>query len=486
TQSTDTHLDKPDQPDLPPDVPIPESVLEPLVHQIITDYRCADLLLRLPGAIPIPSFASNHPLPAPTWVDLDTGRFKPKVTHTLREPVSDLPLYASVPFPSGKPKPVQREIRQAPLLVRHPTPDVDRAQLLEYIGVPPAYHSHNVLIVSFGGQVIKRPTGTRTPSRAPSPNHSPPSGPTTTIALQAPTPGKRPGHHRNASSIASLSLTPPGGDHSQQLRMALTSPHRIATPSHIYVPGAPPASNPSSPMLVTGSSARQNSTGPAFASFFTPPTPAMENGVNGESYAFPLAPGAFVEIKPEEYETQAPVVAHLLPTPDDSNAASPVDEEELFSLLPDGWIAIVCGVAKNWGEEDLPERFFVAPKEVYMPDVTAVGDVLMGKLGYGTCAECVDSCTPFVYVPRKLFVEEHGLRMLMETEGTGVELPRERYEAGDWASTIERAWELGKEKKIARRLLGARGDARRRRQGKQMAREFEGWLGLWNEDGVKA
>ncbi|KAG8705472.1 hypothetical protein FRC09_002932, partial [Ceratobasidium sp. 395] len=189
---------------------------------------------------------------------------------------------------------------------------------------------------------------------------------------------------------------------------------------------------------------------------------------------------------PEEYETQAPVVAHLLPTPDDSNAASPVDEEELFSLLPDGWIAIVCGVAKNWGEEDLPERFFVAPKEVYMPDVTAVGDVLMGKLGYGTCAECVDSCTPFVYVPRKLFVEEHGLRMLMETEGTGVELPRERYEAGDWASTIERAWELGKEKKIARRLLGARGDARRRRQGKQMAREFEGWLGLWNEDGVKA
>ncbi|KAG9126580.1 hypothetical protein FRC07_002920 [Ceratobasidium sp. 392] len=474
----------PDAPasELPPDVPIPESVLAPLVHQIVTDYRCADLLLRLPGAIPIPSFAPNHPLPAPTWVDLDTCRLKPEITHTLLKPVSDLPLYPSVPFPSGKAKPVSREVRQAPLLVRHPTPDVDRTQLLEYIGVPASYHSHNVLIVSFGGQVIKRPTGTRTPSRAPSPNHSPPSGPT--IALQTPTPGKRPGHHRNTSSVASLSLTPPGGDHSQQLHAALTSPHRIATPSHIYVPGAPPASNPSSPMLASG---RQNSTGPAFASFFTPPTPAMENGADGKGYTFPLAPGAFVEVETTKQDTLNP--GPFLPTPDDSTPGSPIDEEdveELFSLLPEGWIAIVCGVAKNWGEEDLPDRFFVAPRDVYMPDVTAVGDVLLGKLGYGTCAECVDSCTPFVYVPRALFVEEHGLRMLMETAGTGVELPRERYEAGDWASTIERAWELGRDKKIARRLLGARGDARRRRQGAEMAKDFEAWLGLWKQDGVEA
>lgn len=391
TQPQDAHLDKPTQ-DLPPDVPIPESVLAPLVHQIVTDYRCADLLLRLPGAIPIPSFSPTHPLPAPNWVSLDTCRFKPEVTNTLLEPVSELALYPSVPFPSGKPKPVGREMRQAPLLVRHPTPDVDRSQLLEYIGVPTSYHAHNVLIVSFGGQVIKRPTGTRTPSRAASPNHSPPPGTPagTTITLQTPTPAKRPGHTRNTSSVASLSLTPPGGDHSQQLHAALASPHRIATPSHIYVPGAPPASNPSSPMLTNG---RQNSVGPAFSSFFTPPTPATED------VPMPLAPGAFIEVeKPKEF--LQPPSSHLLPTPDDSTASSPtdeLDESDLFSLLPEGWIAIVCGVAKNWGEEDLPERFFVAPRDVYMPDVTAIGDVLLGKLGYGTCAECVDSCTPFVY-----------------------------------------------------------------------------------------
>lgn len=83
-------------------------------------------------------------------------------------------------------------------------------------------------------------------------------------------------------------------------------------------------------------------------------------------------------------------------------------------------------------------------------------------------------------VPRALFIEEHGLRQLMETSGTGVELPRERYEAGDWAGAIEHAWALGAEKKLARRLLGARGDARRRRQGEEMAKEFQTWLGLWN------
>lgn len=99
-------------------------------------------------------------------------------------------------------------------------------------------------------------------------------------------------------------------------------------------------------------------------------------------------------------------------------------------LLPgDSWIAIVCGVSdtKGWGssrttpvnmsrssssegtkstgngsatvggaseylmpppvavadEEDedaLPAGFYIAPKHIYMPDLMAVGDVLLGKL----------------------------------------------------------------------------------------------------------
>lgn len=62
--------------------------------------------------------------------------------------------------------------------------------------------------------------------------------------------------------------------------------------------------------------------------------------------------------------------------------------DEEVRLLPDlSWIAIVCGVSKEqWnatqkdGSSELPDGFYVAPRDVYMPDLTAVGDVLLGKL----------------------------------------------------------------------------------------------------------
>jgi len=66
------------------------------------------------------------------------------------------------------------------------------------------------------------------------------------------------------------------------------------------------------------------------------------------------------------------------------NIAETLEEET--SLLPDKtWIAIVCGVSKEqWntgdGDDGLPDGFYVAPKDVYMPDLTAVADVLLGKL----------------------------------------------------------------------------------------------------------
>ncbi|KAG2341845.1 hypothetical protein BDR05DRAFT_964912 [Suillus weaverae] len=62
-----------------------------------------------------------------------------------------------------------------------------------------------------------------------------------------------------------------------------------------------------------------------------------------------------------------------------------------------------------------------------MPDLTTVADVLLGKLGYGTVSECVDSCTPFC-----------GLKLLLAQEGVGIELSRVAYEAGDWTSAVGR------------------------------------------------
>jgi len=152
-------------------------------------------------------------------------------------------------------------------------------------------------------------------------------------------------------------------------------------------------------------------------------------------------------------------------------------------LFPDNsWIAIVCGVSKTWAEEDgeqLPDNFFVAPKEIYMPDVTAVADVLLGKLGYGTVSECVDACTPFVYVPRPLFIEEFGLRLLLQQEGVGIELSRASYESGEWANAIEEAWLKGRERKARKRREGETG--RRKQEGRVMAQTIVDWVGKWKE-----
>ncbi|EEB99233.1 hypothetical protein MPER_01127, partial [Moniliophthora perniciosa FA553] len=100
-------------------------------------------------------------------------------------------------------------------------------------------------------------------------------------------------------------------------------------------------------------------------------------------------------------DDDAEVQVHIVPaTPsfemDDWDLKSSGGDDEVLGLLPDdSWIAIVCGVSKEQWERQqqldgddggLPENFFVAPRDVYMPDLTAIADVLLGKLGYGTVA----------------------------------------------------------------------------------------------------
>ncbi|KAI8080132.1 uncharacterized protein B0P05DRAFT_469337 [Gilbertella persicaria] len=104
--------------------------------------------------------------------------------------------------------------------------------------------------------------------------------------------------------------------------------------------------------------------------------------------------------------------------------------------LPPGWICIVCAAPDS---VQMPERFYRAAKDAYVPDLTHACDILLGKLGYGTCSECIGHSTPFVYVPRPQFIEEHGLLKLMSDQGSAVELSREDFEAGNWAPAIEHA-----------------------------------------------
>ncbi|GAA5795989.1 hypothetical protein HPULCUR_001354 [Helicostylum pulchrum] len=104
--------------------------------------------------------------------------------------------------------------------------------------------------------------------------------------------------------------------------------------------------------------------------------------------------------------------------------------------LPPGWICIVCAAPDSI---EMPPLFYRAAKDAYVPDLTNACDVLLGKLGYGTCSECIGHSTPFVYVPRPQFIEEHGLLKLMNDQGSAVELSRQDFEDGKWAKAIELA-----------------------------------------------
>ncbi|OAV91336.1 hypothetical protein PTTG_01680 [Puccinia triticina 1-1 BBBD Race 1] len=112
------------------------------------------------------------------------------------------------------------------------------------------------------------------------------------------------------------------------------------------------------------------------------------------------------------------------------------------ALLPPGWIAIVCGLPSKSRPNDMPDRFFsiTDSKFNYVPDLTAIADVVLGKLGYGTCSEVIATRTPFISVPRKMFVEEYGLKRLMkETSTINVEMSIKEFEDGRWASYIDLA-----------------------------------------------
>ncbi|KAG6865985.1 hypothetical protein C0991_009987 [Blastosporella zonata] len=449
---------------LVPDIPVSSAEIDPLVAQIHEGYRCADLLLLLPGCIPIPSFPIYPSLPAPNWVNAHSNSFYSDIIESLSRIPSPCALHPSFPLQSSFSlrENSARSVVAAPLLVRphsttlSPYTPEGRAHLLSTVGVPPELHDPGrtrVLIVSFGGQVFRAPS--RTSSRQ-SPCTSPgPSTPTRPPSSPSPLP----------ISYGSASYRDIPGSPS------ISVPPRLATPSHIWIPGAPPAHKPhASPTFNI----------PELSTI--PPTP------------------------------------HALQTVFDLTPPPPQLQEEVEArLLPDeSWIAIVCGVSKDkWGEDDnnvgLPDGFYVAPRDVYMPDLTAIGDVLLGKLvslqpfhhgiflissarATGLCrnasmhvhlssmvsshSNMSSSSVDLFAVSRPLFIEEHGLRLLLDKEGVGIELSRQSYEAGDWALAVEEAWARGNEAKALKRSVGIGMNAKRK-EGLKMAHGVVEWTQDW-------
>lgn len=351
--------------------PLAESDLAPLVEQMRCDYSCADALFLLPGAIPFPSFSKETPLPATQWVSSETRHFTPHITKTLRqyrETPGSVTLHPPVPFGVeehfSRPNPRCRCIVPAPLIVRHTSPEAftisRRNEILDSVGVPAHIRDlpgTRILIVSFGGQKFRRPgSGNVTPS----PQHSPeslavaekdlPEVSNDILSLDTalkefphPLSKSRP---KNFIRRSNTSLHPLH-HHIGPRPRNMSAPPRFITPTHLFIPGAPgPIPNPASPVVASTSS--------QFA----------------EAQRSPLSP---------------------LSAPDEP-------EIDLPRLLPPGWIAIICGASPDWkNEENMPEDLFIAPRNIYMPDLMVVGDVLLGKLGYGTVSEAIDSATPFMY-----------------------------------------------------------------------------------------
>lgn len=429
---------------IPIDTPIPPEEISPLVDQVHAGFRCADLLLRLPGAIPIPSFTTHPSLPSPDWVDVFTHSFIPEVVNHLLGDPSSCTLHPPIPFPlvsqdQAKIPTPPRSIIQSPLLVRPPNPSVytpeGRSKFLSSIGVPESAHDPDrtrILIVSFGGQIFHTPRS-RPPSRAPSPSGTPPNNPnrcsehheqvTSNSNLGCPPspivdhstfadgmfvkgvpilPRKTKGklkldrlttHPEELISRGSIAIGSPAmtvftdftnsvtrrnttahpKPHRASVPLRRSNSQRIATDQHLWLPGAPSAARKSEVTSPT-----------------TPYTPSFETtGSSLLPSPFPTVittpPTPLLGVPPENNRHVPGYISRSHPHPPNGFADtfnSSTELVEMPRLLPEGWVAVVCGASKEQGEdtEQLPEGFYIAPKDVYMPDLTAVADVLLGKL----------------------------------------------------------------------------------------------------------
>ncbi|KAK6535087.1 hypothetical protein TWF281_006384 [Arthrobotrys megalospora] len=101
--------------------------------------------------------------------------------------------------------------------------------------------------------------------------------------------------------------------------------------------------------------------------------------------------------------------------------------------IPSDWICVVAGSTPTML---LPDRYFIAPGDIHIPDVMKISSCVMAKLGYGTVSEVLAADVPLVYIPRRQFVEEYGLRNLVETfsgyENRAERLEIEEFEKGYW------------------------------------------------------
>ena len=105
-------------------------------------------------------------------------------------------------------------------------------------------------------------------------------------------------------------------------------------------------------------------------------------------------------------------------------------------MLPQNWI---CLVLQGEGVQMPSEHFIPLSRNIFVPDILAASDVMLGKLGYGTVSECLSTKTPLVYVQRDGWPEELPLKELMERYNALVHMPKDEFFSGNWSTYLVEA-----------------------------------------------
>jgi hypothetical protein len=109
---------------------------------------------------------------------------------------------------------------------------------------------------------------------------------------------------------------------------------------------------------------------------------------------------------------------------------------QLFAERPD--IRFVVTGQNSPGRPVDNVLFLDRQSGIYHPDLVAAADVVVGKAGYSTLAECIQAGVPMLAVARQDFPESAPLIAYLENRGAGISISPETYSRGSWLPELDR------------------------------------------------
>lgn len=111
-------------------------------------------------------------------------------------------------------------------------------------------------------------------------------------------------------------------------------------------------------------------------------------------------------------------------------------------FLPPNWSCFVLGISTVSPLREAIQRskqYQLVPPNTYIPDLVAMVDVVLGKIGYGFTSECLALKTPLVYIPRSSWPEESYLAEILNEYSAGIPMPFSDFRQGRWEKWLLKA-----------------------------------------------